>query len=53
VAVGSYYVQPAGHRPSLHVLQLLTFDADGRIRAITAFVGTELQPFGLPEAPPS
>jgi RNA polymerase sigma-70 factor (ECF subfamily) len=51
-AVGSYYA-PAGDSGQLRVLQLLSFDADGRIAAITAFVGAELQPFGLPAALPS
>jgi hypothetical protein len=34
------------------VLDLLTLTDDGRIAAITAFVGAELQPFGLPAALP-
>jgi RNA polymerase sigma-70 factor (ECF subfamily) len=53
VAVGSYYAPVPGAAPSLHVLKLLTLDPGGRIEAITAFVGADLQLFGLPEAPPS
>jgi RNA polymerase sigma-70 factor (ECF subfamily) len=46
LAVGSYYARY--DRPRLQVLQLLTLDAAGRIADITAFVGAELVPFGLP-----
>jgi RNA polymerase sigma-70 factor (ECF subfamily) len=48
LAVGSYYVSSA-ETPPLRVLQLLTLDETGRIEAITAFVGAELVPFGLPD----
>jgi RNA polymerase sigma-70 factor (ECF subfamily) len=51
IAVGSYYVSRAG-TPPLPVLQLLTLDTAGRIEAITAFVGAELVPFGLPDTLP-
>jgi RNA polymerase sigma-70 factor (ECF subfamily) len=47
VAVGSRY-QPAGG-DAVQVLQLLTLDGDGRIAALTAFVGVVLEPFGVPE----
>jgi RNA polymerase sigma-70 factor (ECF subfamily) len=53
LAVGSYYALVGGEDRALHVLQLLTLDADGAIQAITAFVGADLKPFGLPEATPS
>ncbi len=48
LAVGSYYTPTAGGRH--HALQLLTLSHDGRIAAITAFVGADMQPFGLPAA---
>ena len=48
LAVGSYHSPTAGVRH--HALQLLTLSGDGRIEAITAFVGAEMQPFGLPLA---
>jgi RNA polymerase sigma-70 factor (ECF subfamily) len=44
-AVASHYVLDAG---PVEVLQVLTFDAAGRITAITAFIGAELAPFGGP-----
>ena len=48
IAVGVCYdgwpEQPIG----LQVLQLLTLDTNGRIAEITAFVGTELEPFAPP-----
>jgi RNA polymerase sigma-70 factor (ECF subfamily) len=47
IAVGSYYMRWAGQPEPLQVLQLLTLDADGRIAQITAFVGTELEPFAV------
>jgi RNA polymerase sigma-70 factor, ECF subfamily len=53
LAVGSYYVPSAGETRPLQVLQLLTLDAAGRIAEITAFVGTELVPFGLPDTLPT
>jgi RNA polymerase sigma-70 factor (ECF subfamily) len=53
LAVGSYYASGRGEARPLQVLQLLTLEADGRIEAITAFVGAELQTFGLPAALPS
>jgi RNA polymerase sigma-70 factor (ECF subfamily) len=46
-AVASTYARGDGR--TIKVLQLLTLDSDGRIAAITAFVGTELQPFGVHE----
>ena len=46
LAVGSYYEGWPERPESLEVLQLLTLDTDGRIAEITAFVGTELEPFG-------
>jgi RNA polymerase sigma-70 factor (ECF subfamily) len=45
LAVGSYYKGWPERPDGLQVVQLLTLDADGRIAAITAFVGTELGPF--------
>jgi RNA polymerase sigma-70 factor (ECF subfamily) len=51
LAVASYYSPPADERH--HALQLLTLSHDGRIAAITAFVGAEMQPFGLPAAWPA
>ena len=45
LAIASRY-EPADGEP-LEVLQLLTLDTDGRIAAITAFIGVELQPFGV------
>jgi len=53
LAVGVYYTSPSGETPPRQVLDLLTFSGDGRIAAITAFVGAELQPFGLPAALPA
>jgi RNA polymerase sigma-70 factor (ECF subfamily) len=52
VAVASYYA-PGAETPALRVLQLLTLDAAGQIEAITAFVGAELVPFGLPDQLPT
>jgi RNA polymerase sigma-70 factor (ECF subfamily) len=52
LAVASYYA-PGAETPLLRVLQLLTLDAAGRIEAITAFVGAELVPFGLPDQLPT
>ena len=46
LAVGSYYKGWPERPEGLQVLQLLTLDTDGRIAEITAFVGTELEPFG-------
>jgi RNA polymerase sigma-70 factor, ECF subfamily len=43
LAVASHY-QPGDAR-AVHVLQLLSLDTEGRIAAITAFVGTEPGPF--------
>jgi hypothetical protein len=45
LAIASRY-EPAGGDP-LEVLQLLTLDGEGHIAAITAFIGVELQPFGV------
>jgi RNA polymerase sigma-70 factor (ECF subfamily) len=53
LAVGVYYTSPTGETPPRQVLDLLTLSGDGRIAAITAFVGAELQPFGLPAALPA
>jgi RNA polymerase sigma-70 factor (ECF subfamily) len=44
-AIASRY-EPAGGE-ALEVLQVLTLDNDGRVAAITAFIGVELQPFGV------
>jgi RNA polymerase sigma-70 factor (ECF subfamily) len=46
-AVASTYERAGGR--AVKVLQLLTLDSNGRIAAITAFVGTELEPFGVQE----
>jgi RNA polymerase sigma-70 factor (ECF subfamily) len=46
LALGVYYTSPTGETPPRQVLDLLTLSGDGRIAAITAFVGAELQPFG-------
>jgi RNA polymerase sigma-70 factor (ECF subfamily) len=46
IGVGSIYVGYPGEPKILPVLQLLTLDSKGRIAQITAFVGTELEPFG-------
>jgi RNA polymerase sigma-70 factor (ECF subfamily) len=50
LALGVYYTPTAGETHSRHVLDLLTLTDDGRIAAITAFVGADPQPFGLPAA---
>jgi RNA polymerase sigma-70 factor (ECF subfamily) len=47
IAVGAHYVGWPGQPKTLQVLQLLTLDPNGRIAEITAFVGTELAPFGI------
>ena len=47
IAVGTYYLGLPGQLKTLQVLQLLTLDLNGRISEITAFVGTELAPFGI------
>jgi RNA polymerase sigma-70 factor, ECF subfamily len=54
VAIGSVYSgYSEGEQPEpLEVLQLITLDPDGRITDITAFVGTELEPF-VPDLPPA
>jgi RNA polymerase sigma-70 factor, ECF subfamily len=52
-AVASYYAGWPRQPENLQVLQLLTLAPDGRIAEITAFVGADLEPFGLPAAPPS
>jgi RNA polymerase sigma-70 factor (ECF subfamily) len=46
VTVGVRFMGYPGEPMLLQVLQLLTLDTDGRIAQITAFVGTELEPFG-------
>jgi RNA polymerase sigma-70 factor (ECF subfamily) len=53
MALGVYYTPMAGETHSRHVLDLLTLTDDGRIAAITAFVGADPQPFGLPAALPA
>ena len=50
VAVGVVFFGYPNEPVTLQVLQLLTLDTDGRIAEITAFVGTELEPFA-PDAP--
>jgi RNA polymerase sigma-70 factor (ECF subfamily) len=52
LAVGSRYLEYPGHPAVLQVLQLLTLDTSGRIADITAFVGTELELFGVPALSP-
>src|SRR5262249_35136024 len=53
LAGGTYYMGWPGQPETLQVLQLLTLDLNGRIAEITAFVGTELAPFGVPASSPS
>ena len=53
LAVGSHYVGWPERPERLEVLQLLTLDTDGRIAEITAFVGTELEPFSPATQSPS
>jgi RNA polymerase sigma-70 factor (ECF subfamily) len=48
IALGAYYVGWPGQPKILQVLQLLTLEVNGGIAEITAFVGTELAPFGVP-----
>ena len=45
LAVGIVYLGYPDEPETLPVLQLLTLDTNGRIAEITAFVGTELEPF--------
>jgi RNA polymerase sigma-70 factor (ECF subfamily) len=45
IAIGCTFLGYPGEPERLEVLQLLRFAADGRIAEITAFVGTELEPF--------
>jgi RNA polymerase sigma-70 factor, ECF subfamily len=47
IAIGCTYRGYPGQPEQLEVLQLLTLAGDGRIAEITAFVGTELEPFAL------
>jgi RNA polymerase sigma-70 factor (ECF subfamily) len=47
IAVGAYYLGWPGQPATVQALQLLALDLNGRIAEITAFVGTELAPFGL------
>ena len=47
VAVGVVYFAYPGEPETLPVLQLLTLDPNGRIADVTAFIGTNLEPFGL------
>ena len=45
IAVGVVYFGYPDEPETLQVLELLTLDPNGRIAEITAFVGTELEPF--------
>jgi RNA polymerase sigma-70 factor (ECF subfamily) len=45
IAVGVVFLGYPDQPQTLQVLQLLTLDTNGRIAEITAFVGTELEPF--------
>jgi RNA polymerase sigma-70 factor (ECF subfamily) len=47
VAVGVVFFAYPGEPETLQVLQLLTLDTNGRIADVTAFIGTNLEPFGL------
>jgi RNA polymerase sigma-70 factor (ECF subfamily) len=47
LAVAVVFLGYPGEPVTLQVLQLLTLDTNGRIAQITAFVGTELEPFEL------
>ena len=47
VAVGVVFFGYPDQPETLQVLQLLTLDTNGRIAQLTAFVGTELEPFEL------
>ena len=47
LAVGVVFLGYPDQPQTLQVLQLLTLETDGRIAEITAFVGTELEPFAL------
>jgi RNA polymerase sigma-70 factor (ECF subfamily) len=51
LAVGTHYLGWPGEPKTLQVLQLLTLDPNGGIAELTAFVGTELEPFGLAASP--
>jgi RNA polymerase sigma-70 factor (ECF subfamily) len=51
-AVGVVYFGYPNQPKPLQVLQLLKLDPSGRIVEITAFVGTELEPFGVPALSP-
>jgi RNA polymerase sigma-70 factor (ECF subfamily) len=51
LALGTYNVPEVGEPH--HALALLTLIPEGRIAAITAFVGADLQQFGLPAAAPA
>jgi RNA polymerase sigma-70 factor (ECF subfamily) len=48
IAIGCTFLGYPGEPEHLEVLQLLTLEVNGRIAEITAFVGTELAPFGIP-----
>jgi RNA polymerase sigma-70 factor (ECF subfamily) len=50
LAVGVVFLGYPDQPQTLQVLQLLTLDTHGRIAEMTAFVGTELEPFA-PDAP--
>jgi RNA polymerase sigma-70 factor (ECF subfamily) len=51
-AVGVVYFGYPNQPKPLQVLQLIKLDPSGRIVEITAFVGTELEPFGVPALSP-
>ena len=53
LAIGVHYTFSAADTAPRQVLDLLTLTNDGRIAAVTAFVGTELAPFGLTAGPPT
>jgi hypothetical protein len=46
IAIGCTFLGYPGEPEHLEVLQLLTLEVNGGIAEITAFVGTELAPFG-------
>jgi RNA polymerase sigma-70 factor (ECF subfamily) len=53
IAVGSRYVGWPGQPKNLPVLQLITLDTNGHIAEITAFVGTNLEPYRPSSLSPS
>jgi len=52
IAIGCTFLGYPGEPEHLEVLQLLTLEVNGRIAEITAFVGAELAPFGVPASSP-